>query len=106
MSVHVCLWCKLIEIANFLISLMSQEVFKDQTQDTSSQCYKRITGLYLQVCKNRPIFVAISVVQFNIIMAFCKRTWCLRVKTSSSKLILTTHGALIDFKNSPVFTDL
>ena len=40
---------------------------------TSSQCYKRFTGLYLQVCKKQDYFkpfVAASIDDFNKIMLF------------------------------------
>ena len=38
---------------------------------TCSQCYKPFTGLYLQVCKTRPIsqsFVAVNIDKFNTLM--------------------------------------
>ena len=38
---------------------------------TCSQCYNPFTGLYLQVCKNRPIsqsFVAVNIDKFNTLM--------------------------------------
>ena len=47
---------------NWLYILPSRFLFDEtsslvsQALTTSSQCYKRFTGLYLQVCKNRAIF--------------------------------------------------
>ena len=63
--------------------------------------YKTVkTGLFLKS------LVAPSVVDFQITMLFCKRTWYLKVKANMSILNLTTHGATNDLKNRPTFTVL
>ena len=66
---------------------------------TSNQCYNRFTGMYLQVCKNRPIFKIICSHKCCLIQEYHAFLVKNLMKTDVSILNLTTHGALINFKS-------